>query len=81
VLDEDSLHTRRTTYQDRQASLNREVSSSNSPGRCECLLAKIAFVKTTAYFEAMRRRPDRTRIRDEWGETVHNAFFDRRFMP
>jgi hypothetical protein len=78
-------------------------------------------VKTTAYFEVMRRRPDRTLIRDAWiervihfpareyrqadgrirrwaavpeaggrylrvvllpdGETVHNAFFDRRFMP
>jgi hypothetical protein len=78
-------------------------------------------VKTTAYFEAMRARPDRAVIRDEWverardspirehiqadgrirrwapiseakgrvlrvilladGETVHNAFFDRRFRP
>jgi hypothetical protein len=78
-------------------------------------------VKTTAYFEAMRARPDRAVIRDEWverardspirehiqadgrirrwaqileadgrflrvilladGETVHNAFFDRRFTP
>jgi ribosomal protein L1 len=78
-------------------------------------------VKTTAYFEAIRKRPDRTRILDEWieraiqfplreqvqadgrirrwvqipeaqgrflrvvlladGETVHNAFFDRRFVP
>lgn len=78
-------------------------------------------MKTTAYFEAMRARPDRAAIRDEcverardspirehiqadgrirrWariseadgrflrvilladGETVHNAFFDRRFTP
>jgi hypothetical protein len=78
-------------------------------------------VKTTAYFDAIRRRPDRIAIRDEWiervvrfpalefrqtdgrirrwapvpeaedrylrvvllpdGETVHNAFFDRRFTP
>ena len=78
-------------------------------------------MKTTAYFEAMRARPDRAGIRDEWierardvpirediqadgrirrwaqvfeaegrflrvilladGETVHNAFFDRRFTP
>lgn len=75
-------------------------------------------VKTTAYFEYVRHRPDRAGIRDEWveqaiaeplqervqadgrirqwvhvaaenrylrvvlladGETVHNAFFDRRF--
>lgn len=76
-------------------------------------------MKTTAYFQAMRVRPDRAVIRDEWieravlaplrehtqndgrirrwvripeagdrvlrvillpdGETVHNAFFDRRF--
>lgn len=75
-------------------------------------------MKTTRYFEAMRIRPDRAAIRDEWimavierpakesiqrdgrirrwakiaeaesrvlrvvlladGETVHNAFFDRR---
>jgi hypothetical protein len=78
-------------------------------------------VKTTAYFEAIRQRPDRAGILDEWieraihtpireqvqadgrirrwveipeaggrflrvvllpdGETVHNAFFDRRFVP
>jgi hypothetical protein len=78
-------------------------------------------VKTTRYFEALRNRPDRAVIRDEWierairspvketvqtdgrirrwvqipeaenrflrvvlladGETVHNAFFDRRFVP
>jgi hypothetical protein len=78
-------------------------------------------VRTTAYFEAIRRRPDRAVIQDEWieravrsplreaiqadgrirrwaevpesegrilrvvllpdGETVHNAFFDRRFKP
>jgi len=78
-------------------------------------------VKTTRYFEALRIRPDRAAIRDEWierairapvkeaiqadgrirrwvqipeaenrflrvvllpdGETVHNAFFDRRFAP
>lgn len=78
-------------------------------------------MKTTRYFEALRIRPDRAAIRDEWierairapvkeaiqadgrirrwvqipeaenrflrvvllpdGETVHNAFFDRRFAP
>ena len=78
-------------------------------------------MKTTAYFDAMRVRPDRSAIRDEWrqrairtpcrevvqadgrirrwvqvaemenrylrvillpdGETVHNAFFDRGFVP
>jgi len=78
-------------------------------------------VKVTAYFAAVRVRPDRAAIRDEWieqaiatplrehvqadgrirrwiqvpemenrflrvvllpdGETVHNAFFDRRFEP
>jgi hypothetical protein len=78
-------------------------------------------VKTTRYFDALRTRPDRAVIRDEWierairtsvkekvqadgrirrwaqipeaenrylrvvlladGETVHNAFFDRRFAP
>jgi hypothetical protein len=78
-------------------------------------------MKTTLYFEALRTRPDRAAIRDEWierairspvkeviqadgrirrwalvaeagnrylrvvlladGETVHNAFFDRRFVP
>jgi len=78
-------------------------------------------VKTTRYFDALRSRPDRAAIRDEWierairapirekvqadqriqrwaqvpeaenrylrvvlladGETVHNAFFDRRFAP
>ena len=78
-------------------------------------------MKTTAYFDALRKRPDRAAIRDEWierairdpvketvqsdgrirrwiqvpeaenrylrvvlladGETVHNAFFDRRFTP
>jgi hypothetical protein len=27
-------------------------------------------MKTTAYFEAMRRRPDRAAIRDEWIERV-----------
>jgi len=76
-------------------------------------------MKTTAYFDLIRRRPDRAIIRDDWieraiaspvheslqadgrirrwaripemdnrylrvillsdGETVHNAFFDRRF--
>ena len=76
-------------------------------------------MKTTAYFDAIRQRPDREVIKDEWirrtiekplrqvvqsdgrirrwaripemdnrylrvillpdGETVHNAFFDRRF--
>jgi hypothetical protein len=78
-------------------------------------------VKTTAYFDAIRRRPDRSIIQDAWieraiqaplreilqadgrirrrvqipemekrylrvilladAETVHNAFFDRRFFP
>ena len=78
-------------------------------------------MKVTRYFEAIRHRPDRAIIRDEWieqairspirekvqadgriqrwaqvsemenrylrvvllpdGETVHNAFFDRRFTP
>ena len=78
-------------------------------------------MKFTAYFEAVRQRPDRAIIRDEWirqvisnpvreqiqadgrirrwapisemgnrflrvvllpdGETIHNAFFDRRFTP
>lgn len=78
-------------------------------------------MKTTRYFDAIRVRPDRAAIRDEWierairkpyrenvqadgrirrwaqipeaenrylrvvlladGETVHNAFFDRRFEP
>ena len=78
-------------------------------------------MKVTLYFEAIRNRPDRAMIREEWieqairaplretlqadgrirrwvqvpemenrflrvvlladGETVHNAFFDRRFTP
>jgi hypothetical protein len=78
-------------------------------------------MKFTRYFEALRSRPDRAIIREEWierairapvketvqadgrirrwaqvaemenrylrvvllsdGETVHNAFFDRRFTP
>jgi hypothetical protein len=78
-------------------------------------------MKFTAHFEAVRQRPDRAIIRDEWirhvisnpvreqiqadgrirrwapisemgnrflrvvllpdGETIHNAFFDRRFTP
>jgi hypothetical protein len=78
-------------------------------------------VRFTRYFEAIRNRPDRATIREEWielairspfgetvqadgrirrwvqipemenrflrvvllpdGETVHNAFFDRRFVP
>jgi hypothetical protein len=78
-------------------------------------------MKTTAYFDAIRRRPDRSIIQDAWidrairaplreirqadgrirrwiqvqemenrylrvilledGETVHNAFFDRGFVP
>lgn len=78
-------------------------------------------MKTTLYFQAVRTRPDRAFIREEWiertiqtplreeiqadgrirrwaqvleaedrylrvvllpdGETVHNAFFDRRFTP
>ena len=78
-------------------------------------------MKTTAYFEVIRQRPDRRVIEDAWvqrainsplreivqvdgrikrwvrvpemdnrylrvillsdGETVHNAFFDRRFVP
>lgn len=81
----------------------------------------VDIVKTTQYFQAVRNRPDRAGIRDEWitraiqtpartetqadgrircwaripesegrylrvilladGETVHNAFFDRRFKP
>ncbi len=82
-------------------------------------MTKETTLKTTAYFQAMRTRPDRAVITDEWilrvinqpaheevqsdgrirrwaqiaeaenrylrvillsdGETVHNAFFDRRF--
>lgn len=54
-------------------------------------------MKTTAYFNIMRLRPDRAVITDEWvqrastvpirevklahGEAVHNAFFDRGFNP
>ena len=78
-------------------------------------------MKFTDYFQALRQRPDRAIIRDEWiqyvidqpvkeriqqdgrirrwaaigdmdgrylrivlltdGETIHNAFFDRRFKP
>jgi hypothetical protein len=78
-------------------------------------------VRTTAYFDVIRQRPDRAMIADDWilrsidaplrqsvqadgrirrwgripemdgrvlrvvlladGETVHNAFFDRRFRP
>jgi hypothetical protein len=78
-------------------------------------------MKTTAYFDAVRRRPDRSIVQDAWierairaplreirqadgrirrwiqvpemenrylrvilledGETVHNAFFDRGFVP
>lgn len=78
-------------------------------------------MKTTACFDAIRTRPDRENIRDDWiaraiesplhqqiqrdgrimrwvqipeienrylrvilledGKTVHNAFFDRRFVP
>lgn len=78
-------------------------------------------MKVTGYFSALRSRPDRAVIRDEWieqaivaplrehiqadgrirrwiqvpemdnrylrvilledGETIHNAFFDRRFQP
>ncbi|MGZ8464081.1 MAG: hypothetical protein ACXWXT_00915 [Candidatus Binatia bacterium] len=78
-------------------------------------------MKCTEYFRALRQRPDRAIIRDEWiqrvinqpakeliqqdgrirrsatiaeingrylrvvllpyGETIHNAFFDRRFKP
>ena len=78
-------------------------------------------MKVTRYFEAIRSRPDRTLIQEEWieraiqtpyremvqadgrirrwvrvpemenrflrivllpdGETVHNAFFDRRYVP
>jgi len=78
-------------------------------------------VKTTAYFDAIRQRPDRAPIEDAWverardapvreqvqadgrirrwakipeaggrylrvvlladGETVHNAFFDRSYVP
>lgn len=82
---------------------------------------QIGDMKTTRYFDAIRQRPDRVAIKDEWiqrvieasereevqtdgrirrwrqipeaggrylrvillpdGETVHNAFFDRRFEP
>jgi hypothetical protein len=50
-------------------------------------------MKFTQYFLHMRQRPDRARVKMEWieaenkflrvillpdGETVHNAFFDRR---
>lgn len=78
-------------------------------------------MKTTAYFDTIRQRPDRRIIKDEWlrrtvespeyeitqadgrirrwatipemdnrylrvilladGVTIHNAFFDRRFVP
>jgi hypothetical protein len=45
-------------------------------------------VKATAYFTAIRGRPDRAVIRDEWIMRAirspvreHNAFFDRRFVP
>jgi hypothetical protein len=78
-------------------------------------------MKTTAYFDAIRQRPDRSIVQNEWieraiwapvreihqadgrirrwvqipemenrylrvillpdGETVHNAFFDRGFVP
>jgi hypothetical protein len=81
----------------------------------------VVVVKTTAYFDAMRLRSDRSTIENAWierairdplrenfqadgrirrwvrvpemengylrvilladGETVHNAFFDRRFVP
>jgi hypothetical protein len=83
--------------------------------------ATLPRVKATSYFEAVRKRPDRALIRDEWieraisapirevvqkdgrirfwvqvpemenrylrvillsdRETVHNAFFDRGFVP
>jgi hypothetical protein len=86
----------------------------------DCSVA-VVIVKTTAYFDAIRLRPDRSIIEEEWierairtplredlqadgrirrwarvpemenrylrvilladGETVHNAFFDRRFVP
>jgi hypothetical protein len=85
------------------------------------LSATLPRVKVTSYFEAVRKRPDRALIRDEWieraisapirevvqkdgrircwvqvpemeyrylrvillsdRETVHNAFFDRGFVP
>jgi hypothetical protein len=49
-------------------------------------------MKTTAYFEAIRQRADRSIFHVEWierairtplqdGETVHNAFFDRGYVP
>ena len=81
----------------------------------------VAAMKVTQYFSAVRDRPDRASIQDDWieravrspiretvqadgrirrwaqipeaggrylrvvlledGETVHNAFFDRRFVP
>ena len=96
------------------AQLSR-LAATRSIGAYDC------FVKTTLYFDALRNRPDRAVIRDEWierairspvkemtqadgrirrwilvpeaenrylrvvlladGETVHNAFFDRRFVP
>ena len=87
--------------------------------RCGQTLSPQRATKTTAYFDAIRLRPDRKVIKDEWirriveqplrevlqadgrsrrwaripemdnrylrvillldGETIHNAFFDRRF--
>jgi len=88
---------------------------------CRCVITCAPPVKTTAYFDATRMRPDRSVILDAWieraiqapflvtvradgrirrwvqvpemenqylrvillpdGETVHNAFFDRGFVP
>jgi hypothetical protein len=42
-------------------------------------------MRFSEYFIHNRKRPDRQVIREEWiervvrGDTVHNAFFDRRF--
>lgn len=94
-----------------------------APDRSCIAIARVVgpTVKTTAYFESLRSRPDRATIRDEWirhaieaplreqtqadgrirrwcqgpemdnrylrvillpdGATVHNAFFDRDFLP
>ena len=93
----------------------------NVSGMIRAPLGQLGFVKTTDYFDAMYKRPDRAAIKREWirhavaeplcehiqadgrircwaaipeadgrflrvillpdGETVHNAFFDRRFKP
>lgn len=95
----------------------RAARSTQSLGGAE----RGAGMRTTRYFDALRSRPDRALIREEWitrtvhaplqeyvqadgrirrwsrvpetdnrylraillpdGETVHTAFFDRRFVP